>query len=157
MTEQTFPAHEIQATHDRYIETRNRIERGELRWDALADFFTDDATFIDPAWGRIEPLEAMREFFIASMTGLEGWSFPHDWLMIDGNRAISGWRNRLPGQRPDGSHYEATGVSIFEYAGNGKFRYEEDLLNMVHIHELIRASGWKPGPGAIPPPRNPRR
>ena len=42
-------------------------------------------------------------------------------------------------------------------AGEGRFAYEEDLLNMVHVAELIRESGWKPGPGFQAPPPNPRR
>ena len=46
---------------------------------------------------------------------------------------------------------------MLRYAGDGKFGYEEDLLNRVHVTELIRESGWKPGPGFNLPPREPRR
>ena len=53
---------EIRATYERYVATRDRVEAGELGWDALAAFFTDDATFIDPAWGRVEGIAAIREF-----------------------------------------------------------------------------------------------
>ncbi|MEL7209742.1 MAG: hypothetical protein AAGK32_16155, partial [Actinomycetota bacterium] len=49
----TEPA-EIRATYERYVATRERIQAGELPWSALAEFFTEDAVFIDPAWGRIE-------------------------------------------------------------------------------------------------------
>jgi hypothetical protein len=94
---------------------------------------------------------------VESMAGLEGWVFPREWTVVEGNRLVSGWQNRLPGQRPDGSFYEAPGISILIYAGNGKFSYEEDLLNMVHVTELIRESGWKPGPDFNLPPREPRR
>ena len=148
---------EVSAVHDRYLAARARAERGEVPWSELAQFFTDDATFIDPAWGRVEGIDAIRQFLDDSMTGLEGWSFPQDFCLVDGDRIISRWLNRLPGQRADGSYYEAPGISLILYAGDGRFRYEEDLLNMVHVTELIRESGWKPGPGARPPPRNPRR
>ena len=57
------------------MSTRKRVEAGELPWDSLADFFTDDAVFIDPAWGRIEGREGIREFFVKSMEGLTG----HGW------------------------------------------------------------------------------
>jgi hypothetical protein len=43
------------------------------------------------------------------------------------------------------------------YAGQGKFSSEEDILNMLHIAELVQQSGWKPGPGFTPPPADPRR
>jgi ketosteroid isomerase-like protein len=148
---------EIEATHERYVATRGRIEKGELGWDALAEYFTDDATFIDPAWGRVQGRERIRQFFVDSMAGLEGWTFPHLWRAIDGDRIVAGWKNRLPGRRPDGSHYEAQGVSILLYAGGGKFSYEEDLLNMVHVFELIEESGWTPGPEVNMPPQRPPR
>ena len=67
---------EIRATYERYVATRDRVEAGELGWDALAAFFTDDATFIDPAWGRVEGIAAIREFLVESMVGLEDWEFP---------------------------------------------------------------------------------
>ena len=148
---------EIRATYERYVQTRNRVEAGELGWDALAAFFTDDATFVDPAWGRIEGIHGIREFLVESMAGLEDWEFPHEWAMVQGDRLIARWQNRLPGRRADGTPYQAPGYSLMVYAGNGRFSSEEDLLNMVHVNELIRESGWKPGPGFQLPPRQPRR
>jgi len=153
----TVPPEEIRSTYERYIETRNRVEAGELGWDALAAFFTADATFIDPAWGRVEGIEDIQKFLIESMAGLDDWSFPHLWSMVDEDRLIARWLNRLPGQRPDGSHYEAPGYSLLVYAGNGQFSYEEDMLNMAHVNELIRESGWKPTGEFNFPPRSPRR
>ena len=151
------PRQEIEAAYARYLETRTRIEAGGLGWDALADFFTDDASFIDPAWGRIEGIESIRGFLVESMAGLEDWSFPHEWTLVDGDRLVSRWQNRLPGRRPDGSPYQAPGISILIYAGEGRFSHEEDLLNMVHVGELIRESGWKPPPEVNLPPARPRR
>src|SRR5436305_263587 len=49
----TFPREEIEATLARYIKVREAIERGEADWPDLAQFFTDDAVYIDPAWGRV--------------------------------------------------------------------------------------------------------
>jgi hypothetical protein len=91
------------------------------------------------------------------MAGLEGWTFPQDWQMVEGDRLVTRWQNRLPGTRPDGSFYESPGISVIRYAGGGRFSREEDLLNMVHVIELIQESGWKPGPGFTPPPRKPPR
>lgn len=152
-----FPPEEIEAVYARYIETRSRVEAGEVGWDALAEFFTDDASFVDPAWGRVEGIDAIRGFLVESMAGLEDWTFPHEWSMVEGDRLVARWQNRLPGHRPDGSAYEAPGYSLMVYAGEGRFSHEEDLLNMVHVGELIRESGWKPPAEFNPPPRKPRR
>lgn len=152
-----FPREEILASYERYVATRRRVEAGQASWDALAAFFTDDATFIDPAWGRIEGIAAIREFLVESMAGLEDWEFPHEWAMVEGDRLIARWQNRLPGRRADGSCYEAPGYSMLVYAGGGRFSFEEDLLNMVHVGELIRESGWKPLANFNAPPRRPRR
>jgi ketosteroid isomerase-like protein len=148
---------EILEVHERYLETRRRAERGEVGWEALADFFTEDAVFVDPAWGRVEGRDAIVAFLRDSMAGLEGWTFPQEWQMVEGDRLVTRWMNRLPGHRPDGSPFESPGFSVIRYAGEGRFSREEDLLNMVHVVELIRESGWKPGSGFTPPPRHPRR
>jgi ketosteroid isomerase-like protein len=153
----TFAREEIMSAYESYLETRRRVEAGELSWDALAGFFTDDAVFIDPAWGRVQGVEAIRNFLAESMAGLEDWDFPHQWSMVDGNRLLARWMNRLPGRRADGSRYEAPGYSLMIYAGDGKFSYEEDLLNMTHIGELFRDSGWKPTGDMNAPPRQPVR
>lgn len=151
------PPEEIRAAYRRYVETRDRIEAGELAWDALGEFFTEDAVFIDPAWGRVDGLPAIQKFLKESMAGLEDWTFPEQWTMVDGDRLVSFWWNRLGGRRPDGTPYQAPGVSILEYAGGGRFKSELDLLNMTHVVELIRESGWRPPAHFNPPPRTPRR
>jgi hypothetical protein len=141
-----FSREEVQEALDNYLKVRERVEAGELKWDALADCFTDDATYIDPAWGRFVGREAIVQFQRDSMTGLEGWTFPIEWITIDGNRIIIKFWNRLPGQRADGTFYQAPGFQEIIYAGNGKFSYDEDLINMVHVMEIIEESGWVPGP-----------
>jgi len=83
-------------------------------------------------------------------------SFPPEEILST-DRLIARFQNRLPGRRADGSCYEAPGYSMHVYAGGGRFRFEEDLLNMVHVGELIRESGWKPPANSNAPPRNPRR
>jgi len=55
------------------------------------------------------------------------------------------------------SIHVASPASILRYAGDGRFSYEEDLLNMAHVLEDLAASGWRPGPGFTPPPADPVR
>jgi ketosteroid isomerase-like protein len=148
---------EVRATYAAYVATRDRIEAGELPWSALAEFFTDDAVFVDPAWGRQEGRAAITTFLDESMAGLEEWRFPEEWTMVDGNRLVSFWWNRLPGARPDGSPYQAPGISIMTYAGDGRFSQEVDLLNMTEVGELLRDSGWVPPATMNLPPARPVR
>jgi len=152
-----YTSDEILATHRRYLERRKKIEAGELTWDALADFFTDDATFVDPAWGRVDGIDNIVRFLAESMAGLEDWTFPLEWELVDGDCLVTGWQNRLPGCRADGTYYQAPGVSRIVYAGNGKFSFEQDLLNMQHVLELIKESGWRPRSKANVPPHSPVR
>jgi len=63
---------EVQAAIERYIAVRDEIDAGGRPWSDLAQFFTDDAVFIDPAWGRVEGIEEMkRTVFGEAMEGLE--------------------------------------------------------------------------------------
>ena len=39
------------------------------------------------------------------------------------------------------------------YAGDGKFCYEEDLLNMVHVFEDIKESGFRFSADMVPVPK----
>jgi len=152
-----FPDHEVQATVADYVALRQRIEDGDAHWPDLGVFFTEDAVYIDPAWGRIQGRDEITEFMADSMLGLEDWSFPIEYTAIDGDTVVIKWTQILPGARPDGSRYEQSGYSTLLYAGDGRFSYEEDLLNMAHVLEDLAASGWRPGAGFNAPPPQPDR
>ena len=149
---------EVQAAIDRYIAVRDEINAGNGTWRELAQFFTDDAVFIDPAWGRVEGIEEMKAtVFGEAMVGLEAWSFPTEFVLIDGDNVVVKWSQVLPGRRDDGSPYAQSGYSTLVYAGDGKFCYEEDLLNMVHVFEDMKASGFRVPPEMGMPPKHPNR
>ncbi len=141
-----------------YVELRSRCERGEAPWSAIGErYFTENCVFIDPAWGRIEGREAMADFFDWSIVGLDGWEFPEQWTMVDGDRIVSFWFNRIPGETGDGGHHQAPAFSILHYAGDGRFDYELDLMNIAEVGEVIAASGWSPGEGFRLPDPAPNR
>ena len=151
------PEAEVRATVDRYVALRARIEAGERTWTDLADLFTDDAVYVDPAWGRIQGIDEIRAFLVDSMRGLEDWHFPIRFTAIDGDDVVTVWDQVLPGTRPDGRPYTQTGVSLLQYAGDGRFCFEEDLLNMTHVLEDLAASDWRPRPGFVSSPSSPNR
>ena len=151
------PPAEVRYTVDAYVELRSRIEAGEATWLDLAEFFTDDAVYIDPAWGRVEGIEGIRHFLVESMLGLEDWRFPIRFTAIDGDDVVTVWDQILPGERDGGGVYQQTGVSLLQYAGDGRFCFEEDLLNMAHVLEDLSASGWRPRKAFVSPPPTPNR
>ena len=145
---------EALATYDRFVALRDEVDVGNRPWSDLADFFTEDAAYIDPAWGRIEGREEIRAFFERSMAGLtgHGWSTPEHWTMASGHRVVSQW-DQVLGEKPDGSAWTVPGLSILYYAGDGLFCYSHDMLNMAHVNETMRAMAWRPPAEFNMPPR----
>jgi ketosteroid isomerase-like protein len=140
-----------------YVAQRDVCVTGEAPWSTIGQWFTEDAVFIDPAWGRVVGRDKIATFMNHAMTGLEDWSFPEEWTMVDGDRVVTFWWNRLPGTGPDGTPYQAPAFSVLHYAGNGLFDYELDLVNMAEVGELAGSSGWMPGPEMAFPGMNPNR
>ena len=151
------PRAEVEAAVARYCEMRQAIEDGERTWTDLADLFTDDAVYIDPAWGRIQGRAAILEFLDESMRGLDDWSFPIEYTAVEGDTVVVKWTQVLPGTRPDGGRWTQSGYTTLVYGGEGRFCYEEDLLNMVQVLDDLRASGWRPPEGFVLPPSDPDR
>jgi ketosteroid isomerase-like protein len=152
------PRDEVEGAVRRYLALREACSAGERPWSALAECFTDDMVFVDPAWGRVEGLDSVRrELLEAAMVGLEGWEYPTDLILVEGDDVVVKWRQRIPGA--DGRSYEQSGYSHLVYAGEGRFRFEEDLLNMAHVVEDMQRSGWRPPPGVRMhlPPESPDR
>ena len=149
---------EARETYERFVARRDEVDVGRASWADMADFFTEDAAYIDPAWGRIEGREGIREFFVKSMTGLtgHGWSTPENWIMVDGARVVSQW-DQIMGQRADGTPWRVPGLSILYYAGDGHFCYSHDMLNMTHVGETLKAMEWRPVGEFNLPPRHPNR
>ena len=145
-------------TYARFVALRDEIDVGGRAWSELADFFTEDAVYIDPAWGRVEGREAIRDFFEKSMAGLTGygWSTPENWTMADGPRVVSQW-DQVLGEGEDGTPWLVAGLSILYYVGDGRFCYSHDMLNMTHIGETLKAMRWQPQAGFNMPPRQPNR
>lgn len=154
----SFPREEIEATVERYHELRRKIDAGEEPgFGVLGDFYTEDAVYIDGAWGRIEGREAITKWLDESMVGLGDWKFPIEFTAIEGNNVVVKWTQIIPGKREDGSSYTQSAYSRLIYAGGGRFSYEEDTYNMVHVLEDLSASRWQPTEPMNIPPANPNR
>jgi hypothetical protein len=153
-----YPREEVAEAVERYHELRRRIDAGdEDGFGVLADLYTEDAVYIDAAWGRIEGRDAIASWLKDSMIGLGDWLFPIDFIAIEGNDVVVKWTQIMPAKRPDGTPCTQSGYSRLIYAGDGRFSYEEDVYNMVHVLDDIAASGWQPTEPMNVPPASPDR
>ncbi|MGO4443743.1 nuclear transport factor 2 family protein [Mycobacterium sp. 2YAF39] len=141
-------------SYRRYVAQRELCVAGEAPWSTIGEWFTEDAVFIDPAFGRVQGRDEITAFLDRSMVGFEGWSFPEEWTIVDGDRLVTFWWNRLADERADGTPYQAPAFSVLHYVGDGLFDYELDLMNIAEVGELLVESGWVPSAGmAVPEPR----
>ncbi|WKG03979.1 nuclear transport factor 2 family protein [Mycolicibacterium sp. HK-90] len=154
-----FNDRELEAleSYRRYVAQRERCVAGEAPWSTIGEWFTEGAVFIDPAWGRVEGRDEITRFFDRSMVGFEGWSFPEEWTMVDGDRLVTFWWNCLPGTRADGTPHRAPALSVLHYAGEGVFDYELDLMNLAEVGELLVRTGWVPSADMSTPGPEPDR
>ena len=114
-------------------------------WDAWADLFTEDATYVEHLYGTMGGREAIRRWITTTMSqpvNEDMRYFPMEWYVIDEER---GWVvcqvwNRMidPG---DGSLHQAENMTLIKYAGNGLWSYEEDCYNPSHFMTMLQA--WR--------------
>jgi limonene-1,2-epoxide hydrolase len=107
-------------------------------WEGFGNTFTDDAVYVEHHEGTFRGRDAILAWLLPVMARCKDWTYPIDWVAIDGNRLIYRWRNRLPGRRPDGSPYEFIGLSVAEYAGENRWSYQEDVYNWETAIEVLK-------------------
>jgi hypothetical protein len=109
-------------------------------WGAFADHFTDDAEYVEHAFGTFRGREQIREWSVRTMTsypGTEMTGFPLAWQVVDEptSRLICEVRNLMP-DPGDGSHHEEANLTIMTYAGDGLFSREEDIYNPLRFLKM---------------------
>lgn len=142
----TFPRDEIEAAF-----RRQRALNDSQDWEHYVDLFTDDAVYVEHEMGTFRGKDAIREWIVPTMAPLvhAGWDYPLDWYVIDGNRVIFRWWNRLPNVDDRAEPYQFAGMTVLEYAGDGRFSYQEDIYNMKECEAVMRE--WFAAGGSIPP------
>lgn len=113
-------------------------------WDDFAGHFTEDAEYVEHAFGTFHGREEIREWAVRTMTGFPGGvmtGFPLAWSVVDVERSrlICEVRNLMP-DPGDGSVHEASNLTIMTYAGDGLFSREEDVYNPLRF--LSMAVRW---------------
>ena len=101
-------------------------------WNVWADLFTDDAEYIEHAFGTFKGRERIREWITKVMAPFPSMTFPQDWVVFDEERGaiVFQCQNRL--EHPteaNGAPFQFPNWTRLVYAGGGKFSSEEDVYN----------------------------
>ncbi len=152
-----FPREEMEKMVRRWLDANRRCEASR-DWRPMAEMYTEDATYgwnVGPndefmAVGRDE----IRELALGlEMSGLEGWSYPYQRVLIDDRQGevLGLWRQVADATREDGSHYEIAGLggSWFRYAGNWRWSWQRDFFDVGNAAatylEMIARGVLSPG------------
>ena len=132
---------ELQAAHDNYHAVAQTAAATQ-QWDAWAQCFTEDATYLEHHYGPMQGREAIREWISTTMAqwpNSEMDAFPHDWCVCDEDK---GWwicqiENRMR-DLGDGVVRQAANITILHYAGNMQWSYEEDAYNPANFGPMVK-------------------
>ena len=121
-----------------------RRAAAERDWTLFAGLFTEDARYLEHAYGRFSGRAEIADWVVRTMTSFPGSAmveFPITWSVLDPER---GWivcevGNVMP-DPGDGSRHSAPNLTILHYAGDGLFSYEEDVYNPLRFVEMV--AGW---------------
>ena len=129
----------------RWLDANREAERtGD--WTPLADFYADDATY---GW-NIGPKEdvmcvgkgEIRDIALGlEMTGLQGWSYPYQKVIIDEKigEVVGFWKQvAKTGEAADAEQFEIYGIggSWFRLDGDGLIEWQRDFFDFGHVQKL---------------------
>ena len=97
-------------------------------WDTWANLFTEDCTYFEHYYGSMQGREAVRAWIKPVMERYREIYTAYEWhtIDVDRGRVIFYMQNRRDDPSGQGTH-DFPGVSLLEYAGNGKWKREEDF------------------------------
>ncbi len=136
VTRGTFGADEItEAYAALHAGVRDHVRTGD--WDDFALNFTEDATYVEHAFGTLHGRDEIREWSVRTMTSFPGsvmTGFPLAWQVVDAptSRLLCEVRNLMP-DPGDGSVHEQSNLTIMTFAGDGLFSCEEDVYNPLRF------------------------
>lgn len=122
---------ELEAAFDAYCHARDEAVRtGD--WTVWAARFTEDAHYIEHAYGEFHGRKAIEEWIVGVMKPFPTMTFPQDWVVFDYERGavVFQCQNRLPHPTdPDGEPFQFPNWTRLVYGGDGKWASEEDVYN----------------------------
>ena len=98
-------------------------------WVAWSQLFTEDAWYKDHYWGTFHGPKEIEMFLEGTMGYAAHVYTPLIWYSIDGvdgDRVVWKGLNRADNPDPDGEPFGFESMQILHYAGDGKWKSEED-------------------------------
>jgi hypothetical protein len=101
-------------------------------WDAWADLFTEDATYIERVLGPKSGREEIRAWIKPIMAEYGELYTAYEWHVVDeeNDRIIVYMQNRRDHPSGEGT-IDFPGVTILGYSGDGRFWLEEDFWSLT--------------------------
>ena len=122
---------ELVAAFENY--NRARLESQSTGdWNIWAGIFTEDAHYVEHAYGEFQGREAIAKWICDVMAPFPEMTFPQDWIAFDDEKGaiVFQCQNRLPHPTdPDGEPFSFPTWTRLVYAGDGLFSSEEDIYN----------------------------
>jgi hypothetical protein len=113
---------------------RNYWQQGAVgeNWDAWCDqCFTDDVTYIEHVLGNKDGREAVRAWIKPIMEEYGELYTAYEWHMVgDDGRVVVYMQNRRDNPEPGAPPIDFPGMTVLQYAGDGKFSLEEDFWSL---------------------------
>ena len=137
-----WPRAELESAFRHYQDEVDRIA-GAGDWARFADLFTEDATYVEHAYGTFTGRAEIRAWITRTMAAFPGSQmprFPIAWHVVDEERGrivCEVWNEMSdPG---DGRAHGAGNLTILTYAGEGLWAGEEDVYNPATFLRATRA------------------
>ncbi len=119
-----YPREEILEAFEAYKRARDESSRtGD--WSIWARTFTEDARYIEHAYGEMHGRAEIEEWITKVMAPFPHMTFPQDWWVLDEERdaIVFQCQNRLEHPKdPDGEPFQFPSWTRLVYGGNGLCR-----------------------------------
>ena len=100
-------------------------------WDAWVELFIDDVIYIEHVLGNKHGREAVRAWIKPIMAEFGELYTAYEWHMCEpSGRVVVYMQNRRDNPDPGGDPIDFPGITILQYAGNGRFSSEEDFWSL---------------------------
>jgi len=107
-------------------------------WDAWADLFTEDAEYVEHVLGTMHGREEIRAWIKPIMAQYPELYTAYEWHSVDetSGRVMVYMQNRR--DHPSGTGtIDFPGITILQYAGNGRWSSEEDFWAVPKAYETV--------------------
>ena len=144
-----YAREEILEAFERYNEARDAASRtGD--WSLWAEVFTEDAHYVEHAYGEFHGRRAIEEWITGVMAPFPNMTFPQDWWALDeeNDAIVFQCQNQFPPPRDAGGEpFQFPTWTRIVYGGGGLWKSEEDVYNPARdaprVLEAWQAAGGK--------------